>query len=52
MLACELFNNHGKSFKNEDTIGTEFDSASYLVASLYQRHPHLVQSLRPRPFFS
>lgn len=44
MLACELFNNHGKSFKNEDTIGTEFDSASYLVASLCQGHPHLVQA--------
>lgn len=44
MLACELFNNHGKSFKNEDTIGTKFDSASYLIASLRQRHPHLVQA--------
>jgi hypothetical protein len=36
MLACELFYNHRKSFKNEDTVFAEFDGASYLVASLHQ----------------
>lgn len=44
MLASELFHNHGKSFKNEDTIRTKFDSASYLITSLRQGHPHLVQA--------
>lgn len=36
MLACELFYNHRKSFKNEDTVFSELDGASYLVASLHQ----------------
>ena len=36
MLACELFYNHRKPFKNEDTVFAEFDGASYLVASLHQ----------------
>jgi hypothetical protein len=36
MLACELFYNHRKSFKNEDTVFAEFNGASYLIASLHQ----------------
>lgn len=44
MLACELFYNHRKSFKNEDAVRAEFDGASYLITSLCQGHPHLVQA--------
>ena len=49
MLAGKVFYNHRKTFKNKDTVLTQFDGAPYLVTSLRQGHAHLIHSLRPRP---